>query len=87
MIRAATAASAENVDVAARMHESMTTQTSLTNRIRKGAEAGELKPDTSASAVAESLVGAMLYRILLRQPLTPAFVEQLLHVVFNGIGA
>lgn len=87
LIRAATAASAEDGEVAVRMHESMTLQTVLTNRIRKGEIAGQLKAGTPAEVVAETLVGALLYRLLTRQPLTHESVKQLLDIVFAGIQA
>ncbi|CAN5705044.1 TetR/AcrR family transcriptional regulator [soil metagenome] len=86
---AGTAASAENGEIAARYHEQIVelTEVALGNRLRAGLEAGQLKPGTATSTVVEAIVGALLYRLLTRQPLTPVFVHELLDIIFDGIEA
>ena len=87
LIRAATAASAEDAEVAARFQEQVTaiTQDSLVARIEVGVAAGQLRADLSAPVVAETIIGALLYRILTRQDLTNEFATQVLDIAFTGI--
>ncbi|GAA1645212.1 TetR/AcrR family transcriptional regulator [Actinoplanes couchii] len=77
-IRAATAAAAESDQVAIRFYEQSTAaaETALAERLRAGEAAGQLKPGVAA-ATAQSLIGAMLYRLLTRQPVTAEFADQL----------
>lgn len=84
---AGTAATAEDGEIAARYHEQIValTETALTDRLHAAEDAGQLKPGTPASTVVEAIVGALLYRVLTRQPLTPQFVDELMNVVFDGI--
>lgn len=84
---AGTAATAEDGEIAARYHEQIVTltETALTDRLHMGEEAGQLKPGTPANTVVEAIVGALLYRLLTRQPVTPQFVDELIGVVFDGI--
>jgi hypothetical protein len=53
--------------------------------LQQGERAGQLKAGVPARTVAETIVGALLYRLLTRQPLTTEFVEELMVVVFDGI--
>jgi AcrR family transcriptional regulator len=84
---AGTAASAEDSNVAARYHEQIValTESALSDRLQQGERAGQLKAGVPARTVAETIVGALLYRLLTRQPLTTEFVEELMVVVFDGI--
>jgi AcrR family transcriptional regulator len=84
---AGTAATAEDADIAARYHEQIValTETALTDRLHHAEEVGQLKAGTPADTVVEAIVGALLYRLLTRQPLTSKFVDELLDVVFDGI--
>jgi AcrR family transcriptional regulator len=86
LVRAATAASAEDADVAARYQEQVRASLAvLTDRLRRGMGTGEIKPETPVDTVAESVVGALLYRVLTRQPLTADFVRELIGTIFDGI--
>ena len=84
---AGTAASAEDSNVAARYHEQIAalTQSALTDRLHRGEIGGQLKPGIPTSTVAEMIVGALLYRLITRQPPTARFVEDLIDVTFDGI--
>jgi AcrR family transcriptional regulator len=87
LVRATTAASAEDANVAARFQEQVTAlaQLVLTSRLTRGVEAGELKSNTPVDTVAETIFGTLLYRVLTRQPLTGEFVKELLDIMFEGI--
>ncbi|MFE2093460.1 TetR/AcrR family transcriptional regulator [Streptomyces sp. NPDC059460] len=84
LIRASIAAAAESDDVAVRLynHVSSASKGALVARLREAAPAAQL---VSATAAAESLIGAMLYRLLVRQPATPAFLDSLVDTVLSGI--
>jgi len=87
LIRAATAAAADNDDVAARFYERVTaaSEGALTARLRTAEHAGQLRTGAPATAVAQALVGAVLYRLLVHQPLTHDFVDDLADVVLSGV--
>lgn len=86
LTRAITAAAAEDTEVAAHFQDQVNlTQQGLVQRLQAGVDAGQLKADTGASTVAETIVGALLYRILTRQEVSDAFVADLLDMVFAGI--
>ena len=84
LIRASTAAAAESDDVALRFYDHVTaaSEDALTARLRDAAPAAR---PASATAAAEALVGAMLYRLLVRQPATPQFLDSLVDTVLSGI--
>ncbi|WP_405862442.1 TetR/AcrR family transcriptional regulator [Streptomyces sp. NBC_01515] len=84
LIRASTAAAAESDDVAVRFYNHVTaaSEDALTARLRNAAPAAQ--PE-SATAAAEALVGAMLYRLLVRQPATPEFLDSLVDTILCGI--
>jgi AcrR family transcriptional regulator len=84
LIRASTAAAAESDDVARRFYDHVTaaSEDALTARLRDAAPAAR---PASATAAAEALVGAMLYRLLVRQPATPEFLDSLVDTVLSGI--
>ena len=86
LLRAAVAAAAESDAVAARFHERITavTEATLVGRLRAGAEAGQISAAMPAPAVAQALIGALLYRLLIRMPPTPAFADGLLDVLLAG---
>ena len=87
LIRACTAAAADNDEVAAKFYENATaaTETALTERLHAAELAGQLKKDAPAVAVAEALIGAMLFQLLTRQRATVAFTEGLTEAVLAGI--
>lgn len=86
LTRAITAAAAEDTDVAAHFQSQVTlTQKALVTRLRAGVDANQLKADTGVSTVAETIVGALLYRILTRQELDDLFVDELVALIFSGI--
>ncbi|MBF4585701.1 TetR/AcrR family transcriptional regulator [Curtobacterium sp. VKM Ac-2887] len=88
LIRAATAASAEDNSVAERFRDQVdySTNDTLAALLRAGAAAGQVRADTPSGTVAEMVVGTLVYRLLTRQELTPEFLQDLTSVVFDGIG-
>jgi AcrR family transcriptional regulator len=88
LIRAGTAAAAEDADVAARYSEiAVGTEQALATRIQSAVEAGQLSPSTPAVTMAETIVGALVYRVVSRQELTPGFTAELVAVVFGDASA
>lgn len=87
LIRAATAASAEDNNVAERFRGQVdySTNDTLAALLRAGATAGQVRADTPSATVAEMIVGTLVYRLLTRQELTPAFLDELISVIFSGI--
>jgi len=89
LIRAAGAAAAENKDIARGFQEQMRSlaRASLAQRMDRAAEAGELRRDTPSAAVAEIIVGALIYRLITHEEITDHFVDDLVQTIFDGIAA
>ena len=87
LIRAAGAAAAENVEIARGFQENVKTlaRRSLAERMLRAESAGQLRPGTPADTVAEILVGSLIYRLTTHEEITPAFVDDLVATVFDGI--
>lgn len=85
-VRAATAAAAESDEIAVRFYEQHTsaTEAALTARLRQAGAAGREPSRLPVGAAAQALVGAVLYRLLTRQPLTDAFAEELVELLCGG---
>jgi len=88
LIRATSAATAEDETVAARYEEQVTVvvRTALRARLTAGMEVGQVRRDAPVTAVVESLVGTVLFRVLTRQPVSAEFVADLVSLLFSGIG-
>ncbi len=56
----------------------------LAARLHAAKRSGRLQPGSSVTAVVEVLIGAMLYRMLVRQPPTKHVADDLLEVVLDG---
>lgn len=84
LIRAGTAAAAEDPDIAARYQEVVSAnEDALVSRLERGVGAGQLPGDTPTAALAETIVGSLLYRVLTRQDITPEYTDDLFRVVFG----
>ncbi|MFJ6128190.1 TetR/AcrR family transcriptional regulator [Streptomyces griseoviridis] len=83
LIRACTAAAAESDEVAVRFYESLTAtnEAALTARLDSAVRRGQVRAGTSTAAMSEALIGAMLYRLLVRQAPTDEFIDGLLDMV------
>ncbi|MEV6537812.1 hypothetical protein [Streptomyces sp. NPDC051665] len=62
-------------------HVTAAAEDALAERLRAATPVG----DTRAIAAAEALIGAMLYRLLVRQLATPQFLDSLTDTVLSGI--
>ena len=82
LIRAGTAAAAEDDEVAARYQDAVAkvTQDVLASRLRRGVGLGQLPDHLVLETIAEAIVGALLYRILARREITPTFLDELIEV-------
>jgi AcrR family transcriptional regulator len=84
LIRAGTAAAAEDPDIAARYQEVVSAnEDALVLRLDAGIAAAQLPADTPTAALAETIVGSLLYRVLTRQEITTQYTEDLFRVVFG----
>jgi AcrR family transcriptional regulator len=84
LIRAAVAAAAESDEVAARLYEHVTraVEMTLAGRLRAAGLAGQLPAGAPAAAlVSQAIIGAVLYRMLTRLPLTADFADDLISSV------
>jgi AcrR family transcriptional regulator len=88
LIRAATAAAAESDEVAARLYEHVTSvaEAALADRLRAAGQAGQLPAGArAATLLSQAVIGAVLYRLLTRLPLTAEFADDLINSVCHGI--
>ena len=53
--------------------------------IERGKETGELAADTNADLVINALFGSLIYRLLLRLPMSEKFGDELIDTVLRGI--
>ncbi|MEU6742300.1 TetR/AcrR family transcriptional regulator [Streptosporangium sandarakinum] len=78
-----------NPEVAAALNERfIQPQTADTlARLRTAQEQGRLAPDFDLDLAFEILSGPLYYRLLItQQPMTPAYLDRLLHAIFTGMG-
>ena len=87
LIRAAQSAAADDIEVARGFQSQVKTMArdSLASRIEAGVVTGEIKSGTSPLAVAEILVGSLLYRLTTHELIDQNFVEELLDTLLFGI--
>lgn len=88
LIRAASAAAAEDPAIARGFQEQMKTlaRDAIAARIRSASLEGELRANVRADAVAEIIVGSLVYRLFTHEELTTDFVHDLATTVFDGLG-
>jgi AcrR family transcriptional regulator len=87
LIRAASGAAAEDPGIARGFQDQMKTlaRNEIATRIRDASESGEFRQNAPAEAVAEIIVGSLVYRLFTHEELTSAFVDDLAATVFDGI--
>jgi AcrR family transcriptional regulator len=87
LIRASAAAAAEDREVARGFQGQVKTlaRNALAARLRDSEEAGQLRQGTPVNAVAEILVGSLLYRLFTHEEITIGFVDELVSILFDGI--
>ncbi|WP_194290960.1 TetR/AcrR family transcriptional regulator [Nocardia aurantia] len=89
MIRGLAAAAADSDTDAERLYAHLTgpTRQHLTERLSAGVAAGELRADADLGTLAESVIGALLYRVLTRRSATRADAESLIDLLLRGAAA
>ncbi|GAA3648932.1 TetR/AcrR family transcriptional regulator [Nonomuraea antimicrobica] len=89
LVRALASAAAESDAVATHLYDrfTATAESHLAARLADAERRGQLRDGIPAVMVAEMLFGTVLYRFLVRQDITPEFVDRLCDAIFNGIAA
>jgi len=83
LVRSLIAAAAENAEVGRRLNEQLGATDSLTERLQKAVDAGQLRADAPLAEVGEALVGAVIMRALSRTPTDPEAIDRLISVVLG----
>ncbi|WP_129360019.1 MULTISPECIES: TetR/AcrR family transcriptional regulator [Micrococcaceae] len=88
LLRATTSATAENAAVAAQYEDQVTrkTRAALVSRFQDAIKVGQVREEAPVHAAVEALLGAVLIRVLTRQEVDQAVVNELIDVVFIGLG-
>ncbi|MER5526462.1 TetR/AcrR family transcriptional regulator [Streptomyces sp. NPDC002677] len=89
-IRAVTSAASEDPATAERLYERFTQvqRTGFIDRLRVAAEAGEVRPDADFGAVADAILGSLMYWVTARRDdLSIESVDSLLDVLLRGLRA
>lgn len=84
LIRAAAAAAAESDEVATRVYEHVTSvaEAALADRLRAAGQAGQFPAGSPAAALlSQAIIGAVLYRLLTRLPVTADYADDLINAV------
>ncbi|MFV2176258.1 TetR/AcrR family transcriptional regulator [Actinomadura sp. LOL_016] len=89
MILALTAAAAESPHDAESLyrHHTRAQHEAIVSCLRAGVESGEFRADADLAAVADALIGSVLYQLLTRTSAPPARSEALLHTLLRGLRA
>ena len=86
LVRSIIAAAVENPDVGARLNERLgASSNALAGRLRRGQEAGQLRPDASVEIINDALLGACIGRVLARTSFDPADARALTRLVLEGV--
>ena len=86
LIRAAAAAAAEDQGIARAFQQQMTmSREGLSARLRSGAELGQVRPETPSADIAETVVGALIYRLFTHDIIDADYVDTLSAVIFDGL--
>ncbi|MCX4091353.1 TetR/AcrR family transcriptional regulator [Nocardia sp. alder85J] len=89
MIRGLAAAAADSDTDAERLYGQLTgpVRQHLTRRLTAGVAAGEVRADADVGAVADAVIGSLLYRVLTRTTTTRADAGTLIDVLLRGARA
>lgn len=87
LIRAVTAAAADNDTAGAALYERFTgpAHETLVSRLTAAGAAGQVRPGADLHAAADAIAGTLLYVALTRQDPAPERITGLLDMVMNGI--
>jgi AcrR family transcriptional regulator len=83
LLRSLVAAASENAEVGRRLDESIFGGSALLLRLQTAVEATDLRPDAPVQEIIEALVGALVFRVLTRAPVTPGLASRLVGAVLG----
>jgi AcrR family transcriptional regulator len=83
LLRSLVAAASENADVGRRLDESIFSGSALVTRLEVAVEASDLRPGAPIPEIIEALVGALVFRVLTRAPVTPGLADRLVEAVLG----
>lgn len=83
LLRSLVAAATENAEVGRRLDESIFAGSSLVMRLEAAVEASDLRADAPVQEIIEALVGALVFRVLTRAPVTAGLAERLVDAVLG----
>jgi hypothetical protein len=88
-VRALTAAAATDDDAATRMAERFTgpLRDAIASSLRDGIAAGAIRPDADAAAVADILIGTLIYAIEARDAAAAGRVRSVVTTIIRGVAA
>ncbi|WP_308798262.1 TetR/AcrR family transcriptional regulator [Agromyces silvae] len=81
LLRSLVAAASENAEVGRRLDESIFSGSALVTRLEAAVEASDLRPDAPIPEIIEALVGALVFRVLTRTPVSPGLADRLVEAV------
>ena len=85
LVRSLIAAATEQPEIGRRIHESLGADFSLTDRLQKAIDDGQLRPDAPLHTIGEALVGAVLLRALSRTPASAEEIDELVTLVLRPV--
>ncbi|MET0590107.1 MAG: TetR-like C-terminal domain-containing protein, partial [Naasia sp.] len=83
LIRSLVSAATDNRDIGRRLHDRLGAGSALTVRVQEAVDSGDARSDLPAKDVGELLVGAVVLRILSREPTDPDLPERLVRTVIG----
>lgn len=83
LFRSLIAAATANAEVGRRLREALADPRLFSARLRTARAAGELRADLPIDDVSETLIGALIFRALARDPSDPGFAERLVDLVLG----
>jgi len=88
LLRATSAATAEDDEVAARYDEQLTTVTrvALEARFTRAVASGQVRADAPTATAVEALVGLLSYHIVTRRDITEATIDGVVRLLRDGVG-
>lgn len=83
LFRSLIAAATENEDVGRRLREALADPRLFSTRLQEAREAGELRGDLPIEEVSETVIGALVFRMLARTPSEDGYAERLVDLVLG----
>jgi AcrR family transcriptional regulator len=83
LLRSLVAAATENAEVGRRLDESIFGGSALIVRVQAAVETSDLRADAPVEEIIQALVGALVFRVLTRAPVTSGVAERLVDAVLG----